>query len=125
MADISVGQELGLLKVLCHPFIIGHGQFVRCRCAACETAVTANTAPLLEGDYTCPGCGEKPFAQPKLEIVESPKSVKATAQWNIVGADGSSYNSKRQFADQLGISMYQAGKVVDRFVWNGIEYKLV
>jgi hypothetical protein len=125
MADISVGQELGLLKVLCSPFAIGHRQFVRCRCAGCETAVTANTAPLLEGDYTCPGCGEGEMKR-HLSLVEPEiKPGKLSLQWQIKGADGSSYSSKRQFADQLGISMYQAGKVVDGMVWNGIEYKLV
>ena len=122
---IERGRELGYLKVLCNPFPIGNGSFVRCRCSACEMAVAVNIEPLSQGDYTCPGCGKTPFTQPKLEIVKPPKSVKATVQWNIVGTDGSSYNGKRQFASQLGISMYQAGKVVDGFVWNGIEYKLV
>jgi hypothetical protein len=125
MTDISVGQELGALKVLCHPFVIGDGQFIRCRCAACETAVTVNTAPLLKGDYTCPGCGEGQMKRP-IELAKSGfRPGKLSPQWQIQGADGTTYNSKRQFADQLGISMYQASKVVDGFVWNGVEYKLV
>lgn len=121
---IEIGQQLGHLKVLTNPFSHPEmGEILRCCCSACDSAVTVQADQLNSGDYTCPGC--KVVWQDAIAVdeIQLPSSEPNQA-WRIEGTDNSVYYSKREFAQALGISLYQAGKVVDGYTRNGIEYRL-
>lgn len=103
--NLQINQVIGTLRVLAIA-----KKSVRCHCSVCS--------------QLCSIPKNKPTTCPNCSSLKSSNQV--THSWQIIGSDGTTYPSKRKFAQALGITLHMADRYLDpseNLALNDVSYR--